>query len=52
MNTQLDAAVVADFDNDSWMEVVALNEQGAAITRIGPWGFRDWQPIESTEISR
>lgn len=45
------AAVVADFDNDSWMEVVALNEQGAAITRIGPWGFRDWQPIDSVEIA-
>ena len=45
------AAVVADFDNDSWMEVVALNEQGAAITRIGPWGFRDWQPIESAELA-
>ncbi len=45
------AALVADFDNDSWMEVVALNEQGAAITRIGPWGFRDWQPIESVEIA-
>jgi len=45
------AALVADFDNDSWMEVVALNEQGAAITRIGPWGFRDWQPIESAELA-
>lgn len=45
----VDAAVVADLDNDSWMEVVALNDQGVAITRIGPWGFRDWQPIKSTE---
>ena len=45
------AAVVADFDNDSWMEVFALNEQGAAITRIGPWGFRDWQRIDSLDIA-
>ncbi|MDB4749490.1 CRTAC1 family protein [Rubripirellula sp.] len=44
-----DSALVADLDNDSWMEVVALNEQGAAITRIGPWGFRDWQPIKSSQ---
>ena len=47
-----DAAVVADLDNDSWMEVVALNEQGVAITRIGPWGFRDWQAVPSTESAR
>jgi len=47
-----DAAVVADMDNDSWMEVVALNEKEAAITRIGPWGFRDWQVIKSAESAR
>lgn len=44
-------ALVADLDNDSWMEVVAMNDQGVAVTRIGPWGFRDWQPIKSAEIT-
>ena len=29
-----------------------MNEKEAAITRIGPWGFRDWQVIKSAESAR
>jgi len=42
-----EAALVADLDNDSWMEVVAITAEDTAISRIGPWGFRDWQTIKS-----
>ena len=43
------AALVADLDNDSWMEVVAITAEDTAISRMGPWGFRDWQTIKPGE---
>ncbi len=39
-------AVVADFDNDSWSELVAATES-TRICRIGPWSFGDWTSVDS-----
>lgn len=39
--------LVADLDNDSWMEVLRNSSTGATISRIGPWGFGDWQAVAS-----
>ena len=44
-----EATLVADLDNDSWMEVVAITTEETAISRMGPWGFRDWQTIKPAE---
>jgi len=38
-----DDAVVADFDNDSWMETIA----GDAVMRCGPWGWDEGTSVES-----
>lgn len=35
--------VIADFDNDSWFELLA----GSNVTRLGPWGFTPWTSIDS-----
>ncbi len=43
--------IVADFDNDSWMEVLAGAKEGANISRIGPWGFGQWQSAPSLSDS-
>lgn len=40
-----DAMIVDDFDNDSWMEVIAASPDETRMSRIGPWGFGDWQPV-------
>ncbi len=38
--------IVADFDNDSWMELLAWGNAETRLTRIGPWGFGPWQPVD------
>ncbi len=38
--------LVADFDNDSWVELLVKSESGVESCRVGPWGFSDWQPAE------
>lgn len=37
--------VVADLDNDSWMEAIA----DGSVSRMGPWGWSDWTPIDAIE---
>ena len=39
--------IVADFDNDSWLDLVAPAESGVELSRIGPWGFQPWTPVDS-----
>jgi hypothetical protein len=41
-------SITADFDNDSWMEVLAIDSQQASICRVGPWGLGPWQPLAGT----
>ncbi|WP_144059469.1 CRTAC1 family protein [Rhodopirellula sallentina] len=36
------AHAVMDLDNDSWMEVIADNQ----MSRIGPWGWSAWVPVD------
>lgn len=43
--------VVADFDNDSWMEVLGNSKNGVQVSRVGPWGFGPWEPASSTSPS-
>lgn len=37
--------VVADLDNDSWMEAIADGK----VSRMGPWGWSSWASIEAIE---
>ncbi len=40
--------VIADFDNDSWLDVAAPGEGGGVeLSRIGPWGFQPWTPVDT-----
>lgn len=41
------AMVLADFDNDSWLELVCQNEGKTSLSRIGPWGFGSWQQVDA-----
>lgn len=41
-------AVVVDIDNDSWMETIANGE----FSRMGPWGWSSWEPIDAFNPSR
>ncbi|MCM2369694.1 FG-GAP-like repeat-containing protein [Aporhodopirellula aestuarii] len=40
--------IVADIDNDSWMEMIADGE----FSRMGPWGWTSWEAIEPIEPSK
>ena len=42
-----DSALVADLDNDSWMDVLAVSKENVRASKIGPWGFGDWKTISS-----
>lgn len=39
--------IIADFDNDSWLDVAAPAENTVELSRIGPWGFLPWTPVET-----
>jgi hypothetical protein len=39
------AMVVADLDNDSWMDAAAIGES-ISVSRLGPWGWKDWNAVE------
>lgn len=47
--SEQDAAgmVVADFDNDSWMDLLVPSGGRSQWCRIGPWGFSPWSMIET-----
>ena len=34
--------LVADFDNDSWVDLLTKDESSVELCRLGPWGFSDW----------
>ncbi|SMP66901.1 Repeat domain-containing protein [Neorhodopirellula lusitana] len=36
------SSVVADWDNDSWMELLVAG----SVSRIGPWGWTAWQELD------
>ncbi len=38
--------LVADFDNDSWIDVLVQNESQVELSRLGPWGFSDWLGVD------
>ncbi len=40
-------AVVADFDNDSWNELLTADASDTSISRIGPWGFGSWASVDA-----
>ncbi len=40
----------ADFDNDSWNELVVTGQPTRA-NRVGPWNFDTWQTIEAAAVS-
>ncbi|MFK8112686.1 MAG: CRTAC1 family protein [Rubripirellula sp.] len=46
-NLSFDHAVVSDFDNDSWLEMVSLADGKSGIARLGPWGFGDLQNVSA-----
>jgi hypothetical protein len=37
---------VADFDNDSWMDLLFTRGDQPELCRIGPWGFLSWSGID------
>ncbi len=39
--------VVADFDNDSWLDLLVPASGQAELCRIGPWGFAPWSAIDT-----
>jgi hypothetical protein len=39
--------VVADFDNDSWLDLLVPTDDHADLCRVGPWGFSPWSPVAS-----
>lgn len=43
----VDSAVVADFDNDSWMDLIAVSGKEASEASLGPWGIGPWSPVSS-----
>ncbi|MGI9472691.1 MAG: CRTAC1 family protein [Rubripirellula sp.] len=43
----LESAVVADFDNDSWMDVLGVAGKEVRVSRLGPWGIGEWGSVSS-----
>ena len=41
------ALVVADFDNDSWLDLLVPADGRAEFCRIGPWGFSSWSEVDT-----
>ena len=39
--------VVADFDNDSWLDLLVAVGDQPQLSRVGPWGFAPWNDIEA-----
>ena len=38
--------IVADLDNDSWMEAIGVSSQAVAVSRLGPWGISESKTIK------
>ncbi len=38
--------LVADFDNDSWIDLLVKNDKSVELCRLGPWGFSQWVDVD------